>query len=173
MTGRAHLPDAAGTDRPARPRAPRPPLLLTPRPSLRLGIFVVLLYVLAAATVLALPLAGAWRLALVAGIAAALGWTLWVRVLGRAPWSIREARAGDDGWELVRRDGRVVSARLRPSSFIGVGVVILSLRSGMLGGPALILTAEAIGDEALRRLRARLRNGPSASDRAAADDAVR
>jgi hypothetical protein len=144
-----------------------PPLVIRPRPSRWLGGFVTATHVAAAAAALALPLSGPLRGALLLAIGTSLGWLLWTRVLARAPWSIREAVWDEQGWRLTRADGRVREARLAPSTYVGVRLVILNLRIGRFGRRALVLTADAVDAELLRRLRARLRlRGPLApSDR--------
>jgi len=87
----------------------------------------------------------------------ALVWLLWAQVLGRAPWSIREAVWDQQGWRLLLVDGRVRDARLAPSSYVGVSLVILNLRIGRLGRRSLVLTPDRIDADLLRRLRVRLR----------------
>ena len=146
-----------------------PPLVIRPRPSPRLGGFVAATHAAALAVALALPLPWAGRAPLAGMIAASLGWILWARVLAAAPWSIRQAVWDEDGWQLTLADGRVRSARLARSTYVGVGLVILNLRLGHLGRRSLVLTGDAVGPDLLRRLRARLRLlgplDPAAADR--------
>lgn len=146
-----------------------PPLVIRPRPSRWLGGFVAATHIAAAVAALALPLPWPLRGALLLAIGASLGWLLWTRVLARAPWSIREAVWDAWGWRLTLADGRVREARLAPSTYVGVGLVILNLRSGRFAHRALVLTADAVDAELLRRLRARLRLigplDPAARDR--------
>jgi hypothetical protein len=90
-------------------------------------------------------------------IAASLAYEVWVRVLGRAPWSLLGATWAEDGWRLDFRNGRTESAALLPSSLVTRGLVILNFRVSALRYHSLLLTAGSVGPEALRRLRARLR----------------
>lgn len=143
-----------------------PPLELRPRPSPRLAAFVILTHVgaLAAAAVLALPWAA--RAVLLVLIAANLAYLLLVRVLYLAPWSLQRARWDAHGWELGWRSGRTEPARLLPGSYLGVGLVILNFACGHWRRTSLVLTADAIDADLLRRLRARLRLAGRAGDAA-------
>ena len=135
----------------------RPPLIIRPRPSRRLGGFVAATHLAALAVAGALPLGWVVRVGLMLSIAASLGWLLWAGVLGRAPWSVREAVWDEQGWRLTLEDGRVREARLAASTYLGAGLVILNLRCGRLRRRSLVLTADAVDGDLLRRLRARLR----------------
>ena len=158
------------TDAPRQPPPGSPataPLVLQPRPSVRLGTWVLGSHLAALGTTLALPLDWFWRLGLGVVLLASLGFTLWARVLGRAPWSIHTAVWGDSGWVLLRNDRRVLTARLAPSSFIGLHLVVLNLRCEGLRRATLVLSADAIDADLLRRLRVRLRLTGQKAHRAA------
>lgn len=133
------------------------PLVLQPRPSPRLAAWVLGSHLAALGTTLALPLDWPWRVGGALVLAAALGLTLWARVLGRAPWSIHTAVWGDAGWLLLRNDGRTLTGRLAPSSFIGLHLLILNLHCGGLRRVTLVLSADVLDADLLRRLRVRLR----------------
>ena len=110
---------------------------------------------MAAAAVLGLP--GPWPLLLLP-VAASLAYQLQVHVLRRAPWSIRSIVWEADGtWHIALVSGREVVARLSPSTFVSVPLVVLNLRSGVLRRWSLPLFADALDPDQLRRLRQRLR----------------
>jgi len=134
----------------------QPPLLIQPRFSRRLAAFIALTHVLAAAAILALP-GAAWLLLLIP-VGLSLSYHVHVLVLGRAPWSIRSATWQADGtWTIVLRSGTETEARLAPSTFVSVPLVVLNLRRGHVRRWALPLFADALDREQLRRLRQRLR----------------
>lgn len=145
----------------------QPPLVLRPRVSRRLAAFVALSHLLAATATLGLP--GPWRMLLVP-IAASLCYRLWADVLRRAPWSIRSVVWEADGtWRIFLVSGREIAARLSPSTFVSVPLVVLNLRQGRLRGWSLPLFSDALEPELLRRLRQRLRiagAGPADQDAA-------
>lgn len=134
----------------------QPSLRLRPRRSIALGLLLAAIHLLAAWVLWMLPLGLDWRLLLLPAIALSLGYSLWARVLGQAPWSLREAIWNDRGWRLRFRDGRVQDAVLLPSTLIMPQVLILSFRVGWAREHHLILTEEVVAPELLRRLRARL-----------------
>ena len=133
----------------------QPPLALRPRRSRRLAAFVLVTHLLAGLGALGLP--GPWRL-LLPLVAASLLYQVYVRVLARAPWSIRSATWHPDGsWGIVFRSGRETAARLAPSTFVSVPLIVLNLRHGHWRHWSLPLFADALDAEDLRRLRQRLR----------------
>ncbi|MFZ0789912.1 MAG: protein YgfX [Chromatiaceae bacterium] len=132
-----------------------PPLLIRPRVSVRLAVFVTLTHTTAFAAVLALP--GTWRLLAVL-VALSLAYQVYVHVLRRAPWSVRTLIwQGDGSWIIQLVSGREIEARLSPSTFVSVPLVILNLRHGPLRRWSLPLFADALDPDQLRRLRQRLR----------------
>ena len=140
------------------------PLVIEPRRSRRLAAFVVLSHLLTAAAVLALP--APWVLLLPA-VALSLTYQIAVTVLGLAPWSIRAAVWYPDGsWTLTFRSGSETQARLAPSTFVSVSLVVLNLLPGPRRqwrhwrhwrGWSVPLFADALDPEQLRRLRQQLR----------------
>jgi toxin CptA len=135
----------------------RPPLVIRPRVSSLLAVYVGLSHGAAAAAVVPLPWPWPLRLALISLIAAHAGAIVWVRLLARAPWSIRVAVHGDAGWKVVLGDGRVKEARLASATYVGVRLVILSFRIDRRHRQSLVLLPDALEAPLLRRLRVRLR----------------
>lgn len=132
-----------------------PPLLIRARISARLAAYITLAHTAAIAAVLALP--NAWRL-LALPISLSLVYQVYVHVLRRAPWSIRALTwQGDGTWKIQLVSGRETEARLSPSTFASVSLVLLNLREGRLRHWALPLFADALEPNQLRRLRQRLR----------------
>lgn len=134
----------------------QPPLLIQPGLSRRLTAFVALTHLAAAAAVLGLP-GGLWQLLLMP-IAASLAYHGYVQVLRRAPWSIRAVTWQADGtWIIDFVSGAETQARLSPSTFVSVPLVVLNLRRGRWRRWSLPVFADAMDGEQLRRLRQRLR----------------
>lgn len=147
-----------------------PPLELVPRPSRRLLALVLVSHLAALAATGALAMAPGWRWALAGLVLLSLGYQLWAGVWRRAPWSVYAARWDALGWQLTRRNGRALDARLLADSYVGVGLVVLNFRIGRLRRATLVLTADALDPDLLRRLRVRLRlrgragpDGPAAA----------
>lgn len=137
-----------------------PPLRLAPTPSRRLLIFVVVTHVTALAVLVPLPAPDVWvRLLLATLILASLAYVIWAQVLRRAPWSVVAVDWNERGWQATFADGRTRDARLAPSTFVGVGLVILHLRVRWFWQPTLLLSADAVPADQLRRLRVVLRLG--------------
>ena len=135
----------------------RPPLSIRPLVSRRLLLFVGIVHASALAVLLPLPLHWAIKSTILVLILASLGYIVWVRVLMRAPWSVVEATWAETGWRLTTASGQTRDARLSGSTYVGVGLVILNLRSGWARHCSLVLTADNTDPDQLRRLRARLR----------------
>lgn len=133
----------------------QPPLPIRPGFSPRLAAFVLLTHLLAAAAVLGLP-AGPWQILLIP-VAASLAYHAWVHVLRRAPWSIRALLWDAQGtWHIELRSGAAIEARLSPSTFVSVPLVVLNLYRGWRRW-SLPLFADALDPQLHRRLRQRLR----------------
>jgi toxin CptA len=132
-------------------------LEVTPRPSVRLGVYLCAVHGAALAVLPPLPLPAAPRVALALVLIGSLAYSLWAQVLRRVPWSVVGATWGSRGIEARLRSGRSRSMRLSGSSYIGFGLVILNLRDGPLHRRTLVLTADSIDSDVLRRLRVRLR----------------
>lgn len=134
----------------------QPPLAVRPRSSRRLAAFVLCTHLAAAAAVLALP-GGLWTLLLIP-VTASLVYRMLVQVLRRAPWSIRALLWDAQGiWHIELVSGAEVEARLCPSTFVSVPLVVLNLRAGRWRRWSLPLFADALDAPSLRRLRQRLR----------------
>ena len=132
------------------------PLTIHPRPSRRLLAWVLGTHGTAAGCALALPLPGSGLALIGASIGLSLGWLLWTRIFALAPWSTRAAVWSDRGWILEQVDGQLRSARLLDDTWVGQDLVVLRFRVGRLPR-ALVVSADAVDADLLRRLRARLR----------------
>jgi toxin CptA len=133
--------------------------LVRPRPSRLLAVCVVLSHILATLTALALPLDWYWRLGLLALVGGSAGWNALTHFWPRAPWAVREAVWGDDGWEVTLGSGARHPARLTASTFVGPRLVVLNFRCPFWPGCSLVLLPDGLDAETLRRLRVRLRLG--------------
>jgi len=157
----------------------RPPLVLRPRPSRLLMAFLALSHGGAFALVLGLPIDWGGRAALLVGVALSLAWDALTHVWPRAPWAIRDAVLGEQGWELTLGRGRRGPVALAPSTFVGTWLIVLNFRSGSQrpdsgqsgswrawpwrpGGwpsPSLVVLPDSLDEPTRRRLRVRLRLG--------------
>lgn len=135
----------------------RPPLSIRPARSARLLIYVCIVHASALVVLLPLPPHAAIKSALAVLTLSSLGYVVWARILNRAPWSIIDATWAETGWRLTTAAGRTHDARLCASTYVGVGLVILNLRSSWFRRHSLVLTPDSIDADQLRRLRARLR----------------
>ena len=141
----------------------RPPLLIRPRRSRQLAIFVGLVHGLAFAVVLALPIS-LYRLPLLLLIGLGCFRVFFVQVLARSTRSIQTALwQTDGGWLLTFADGRETEVTLSPSTFVSLSLVVLNFRAGRLHRYAIPLFRDALDPETLRRLRQRLRSDGAAS----------
>jgi toxin CptA len=135
----------------------QPPLTIRPVASMRLLVFVSVIHAAALAVLFPLPLPWWLTLGLAALVVGDLAYVVWARVLGRAPWSIVQATWNDNGWTLITNNGPSQQLRLAASTYVGVDLVIVNLRAGLLRRRSLVLTPDNIDPDQLRRLRARLR----------------
>jgi toxin CptA len=147
----------------------RPPLHLRPGGSKGLAAFLLLTHGAATVAVLLLPLPWFGRAALAAAVAVGLVYAVWAHLLRALPWSVREALWDPDGtWTLTLGSGRRLEARLSPSTFVSPFLVVLNFRRGRWRRCALLLPADALDLDLLRRLRVRLRlsgeSGPGLSE---------
>ncbi|TCT19417.1 protein YgfX [Thiobaca trueperi] len=141
----------------------RPPLLIRPRRSRQLAIFVGLVHGLAFVVVLALPI-GLYRLPLLLLIGLGCFRVISAQVLRRSPRSIQTALWQSDGsWFLTFVDGRQQEVTLSPSTFVSLSLVVLNFRAGRLRRYAIPLFRDALDPETLRRLRQRLRSDGAVS----------
>ncbi len=107
-----------------------------------------------------LPLARYLQLALALLILFGLVDAWRTHVLRSAPRAIRAAELDPEGaWTLWLANGRVLAARLLPSSFVHPQLLVLNFRIGRLARRHLVLAADAADADRLRRLRVRLRMG--------------
>jgi toxin CptA len=133
------------------------PLLIRPRVSRRLAVFLALIHGLAGVVILVLPI-GFNRFPLLVLVALGGIHACWVHLLRRAPWSIQSALWQSDGaWLLTLNSGAAVEARLSPATFVSLPLVVLNFRAGWWRRYALPVCVDAIAPEQLRRLRQRLR----------------
>ena len=129
-------------------------------PSRRLGLYLLPGYLAGLAVLPWLPLA--WYLQLALALLILLGLVdAWrVHVVRSAPRAIRAAELDPKGaWTLWLADGRVLAARLLPSSFVHPGLLVLNFRTGRLARRHLVLSADAAAADVQRRLRVQLRVG--------------
>jgi len=133
----------------------QPPIRIEPRRSRRLAAFVLVTHLVAALCTCLLP--WPWPLVLIP-LAAGLIYQMRVHVLRRAPWSIRTLHWQADGsWQIELVDGSVLDARLLPSTFVGLRLLVLNLAVGRWRRFSLPLPGDSLDPEDLRRLRQRLR----------------
>jgi toxin CptA len=89
------------------------------------------------------------------------GYALWVwprQVSLRHASSVTGLRFDSEGWHVLRRDGSEASARLLADTFVSAFLTVVRLREpGRWGPVSVVLPPDAAAEEALRRLRLRLR----------------
>jgi toxin CptA len=133
-------------------------LMLQRRPSRYLGVGVLLLTGLALVALYrsALPVVGA-GLCMTAVLIYC--WWLWPRQVSlRHAHSVTGLRFDSHGWHLLRRDGSEAGAHLQPDTFVSAFLTVVRLREpGRLLPVSVILPADSAPEDALRRLRLRLR----------------
>jgi toxin CptA len=144
----------------------RPPLLIRPGFSRRFAWFVGVIHLAAAAVIPLLGNGPLWLLLLIPVALSAL-YVGYVDVLRRAPWSMHSVLWGSDGtWRIRFVSGAEREARLSAATFIGLPLVVLNFRLGLLRRRTLPVFADALDPDQLRRLRQRLRIEGAAGDRA-------
>jgi hypothetical protein len=131
--------------------------LVRPRPSLLLAAYVFLAHGLSIPLTLALPLGWPWRLLLLVLVWLSAAWAVFTHLWPRAPWAVREALLGDDGWQLTLGSGVRVEARLGPATFVGPHILVLNFRGLVWRRYCMVVMPDGLEPEARRRLRARLR----------------
>lgn len=137
---------------------PSDSLLLQRQPSRWLGSILILTTLLGCMALYrsALP-------ALQATVGALLLWGycvwLWPRQVSlRHADSVTGLRFDSQGWHILRRDGSEHGARLRADTFVSALLTVVRLRErGKLLSTSVILPADCAAEDALRRLRLRLR----------------
>lgn len=139
-------------------REERVALRIRPRPSRLLGVFLLSTHLLALAAVFAIPLQWYWTAALTVLVLAGLAYSAGVHLLYRVPWAVREVLwTGDGTWVLTLVSGAGAEARLLPSTYVTGKLVVLNFRRGRFRSCTLVIAADALAPDLLRRLRVRLR----------------
>lgn len=134
------------------------PLYLQVKPSRILAGFLVLAHAAAALALTYTDMNASGRILLSLMIAASLYHNLRVHVLLNAPRSLlRLVWEASGKWRVWDAFGREHEARLTPGFFVNPKLVILNLQLKGLGRRAVLLLPDSLEDEALRRLRVRLR----------------
>ena len=133
-------------------------LLLQRQPSRFLGVVLVLASLLAAFALYRSAMPGM----LAAGMMLVLaGYALWVwprQVSLRHASSVTGLRFDSEGGHVLRRDGSEASARLLADTFVSAFLTVVRLREpGRWWPVSVVLPPDAAAEEALRRLRLRLR----------------
>lgn len=135
------------------------PLTLEPRPSRILLSLMLFAHGGAVAVLLALdewpwPVRLLLVMVVLAGLWSALGKLGW----RRSPTRIRRlVWQAENDWRVELGDGKMLTARLRPSSFVHPWLVVLNLRlEGRRLPYSLVLARDGLDATAFRRLRVRL-----------------
>ncbi|MBL4834917.1 MAG: hypothetical protein JKY26_13180 [Pseudomonas sp.] len=133
-------------------------LLLRRQPSRFLGGLIILFSGLACAALLR---SGLPPLLAIACTLAVVGYGIWVwprQVSLRHAHSVTGLRFDSQGWHVMRRDGSETAARLLADTFVSAFLTVVRLREpGRWLAVSVILPADAAAEDALRRLRLRLR----------------
>jgi len=133
-------------------------LVLRRQPSRFMGVLVLLLSVLAC---VALLRSGLTPLPVIVSMLVVVSYGMWVwprQVSLRHAQSVTALRFDGQGWHVMRRDGSESGARLLADTFVSAFLTVVRLREpGRWWPVSVILPADAANDDALRRLRLRLR----------------
>lgn len=133
-------------------------LVLRRHPSRFLGMLVIVFSALACAALLR---SGLPPLVATACTLAVVGYGIWIwprQVSLRHAQSITALRFDSQGWHVLRRDGSETTARLLADTFVSAFLTVVRLREpGRWLAVSVILPADAAAEDALRRLRLRLR----------------
>ncbi len=134
------------------------PLNLELGPSRWLAALLVVAHGGALGLLVLLPLAWWWRIFLAGALLLSLGLTLNRHALRRGERAItRLVWDSDDTWLLIHADGKEQRAQLKPGSYVSPWLVLLNFGGGRFGGQqSVVLLADALDAESLRKLRARL-----------------
>jgi hypothetical protein len=134
------------------------PLELTPGPSYRLTIYLLLGHCVAAMLLLSVPVPPWLKMGLAVMIVGSLHWSYRMQVTRSAGAAIVRAAWDAQGtWELTIRSGECLQARLLPDSFVSSPLVVLNFQLGPRRRRSLVLTPDNTDQQLLRRLRVRLR----------------
>lgn len=133
-------------------------LLLQRQPSRVLGGALVFFALLAAVALYRSAIPGWLAVGMMLVVA---GYSLWVwprQVSLRHASSVTGLRFDSQGWHVLRRDGSEAGARLLADTFVSALLTVVRLREpGRWWPVSVVLPADAAAEEALRRLRLRLR----------------
>lgn len=133
-------------------------LLLQRQPSRFLGGALLFFVLLAAFALYRSAIPGLWAGAMMLVVA---GYCLWVwprQVSLRHASSVTALRFDSQGWHVLRRDGSEAGARLLADTFVSAFLTVVRLREpGRWWPVSVVLPADAAAEDALRRLRLRLR----------------
>ena len=136
----------------------RTPLRIRPRASRRLAAFLLTTHLAALAVVFALALDLYLSVGLAAAVLLAFGYSVGSHLLYLVPSAVREVTWGSDGvWTLTLVSGEQIEARLLPSTYVTGHLLVLNFRRGRWWARSLVLLADSLDINLLRRLRARLR----------------
>ncbi|NIR62138.1 MAG: hypothetical protein GWO02_22985 [Gammaproteobacteria bacterium] len=132
------------------------PLVIEPRRSTRLAVYVIGAHTAAAAAVWWTAF---WPLALgLDALIVTAGYGAWRRHVARtAGGAVRRLVWRDDHWVVDTVDGRARTAQLCPETYVSRALVVLNLRTGDRQRVSLVLPADGLDPTTFRRLRARLR----------------
>lgn len=133
-------------------------LLLQRQPSRFLGGALVFFSLLAAVALYRSAIPGLLAAAMMLVV---LAYSLWVwprQVSLRHAAAVTGLRFDSEGWHVLRRDGSESGARLLADTFVSAFLTVVRLREpGRWWPVSVVLPADAAAEEALRRLRLRLR----------------
>ncbi|QJD60546.1 hypothetical protein HG264_17510 [Pseudomonas sp. gcc21] len=133
-------------------------LMLKRQPSRFLGA-VLLVMSLLAVTALYRSDLPALHAGIFAAAVLAYCWWIWPRQISlQHAHSVTGLRFDSQGWHVLRRDGSEAGASLQPDTFVSAFLVVVRLREpGRWFPVSVILPADSAPEDALRRLRLRLR----------------
>ena len=135
-------------------------LRLEPTPSTSLAQLLFISHSAAIAVVWLLPLAAWIGIGLTALVILGWGHALMLHVWRLSGSAVIQVLSrADGGWELGLRDGRHEPARLLGSSFVHPRLVILNFAVSGWRRRHVVLPWDSVDEDALRRLRVRLRMG--------------
>ncbi len=104
-----------------------PPLLIRPRRSWRLTLFIALAHALAAVVILILPI-GFYRIPAILLIVLGAVHAVMTHVLRLVPWSVLCALWQSDGiWRLSLTSGADIEVQLSPATFVSLPLVRASV----------------------------------------------
>lgn len=127
------------------------PLVLEPRRSRYLLIYLVLIHALALAVIAApFNLSLSLRLA----VAAVVVMSFIRQIIRVPPW--RLVWRTDQDWQLLFQDGRERTGQLRPDTYVSIWLVILRFQLEQGGRCSVVILPDMLDPQSFRRLRVRL-----------------